>query len=162
MAQEAEQQLAAALQPVLATFRLLHYQRVAASQYREFLKFPPSLRDSARALAGPMFADEELQKRLADALESQVRFMQFDRFAEPEWVVMRALYGLCHSMPSEVYVQNVTDETNRIFHESGETHTYSAKAVGHILSKVLGFSASRRGEGYGVVLTVDVPKKIPS
>src|SRR5436309_7485618 len=65
-------------------------------------------------------------------------------------------------MPSAVYDQNVTDETNRIFHGSGETHTYSAKAVGHILSKVLGFSARRRGEGYGIVLTVDVRKKIHS
>src|SRR5205814_1942230 len=84
-----------ALQPMLQMFRLLHYERIAASQYPGFLKFPPRLRDSARALAAPMLGNEELQERLAGALESQIHSMRFDRFAEPEWIVMVALYGLC-------------------------------------------------------------------
>jgi hypothetical protein len=157
---EAEEQLAATFQPMLQMFRFLHYTKVAASQVREFLKFPPGLRDSARALAAPMLGDEELQKQLVEALENQVHSMQFDRFAEPEWVVMRALYGLCHKVSSEVYVQDVMKESNRILGESGETGNYSAKAVGQILNKVLGFSTRRRGAGYRIMLTPGIRKKI--
>src|SRR2546427_1254963 len=91
---DAEDKLADALQPMLQMFRLLHYERIAASHYPGFLKFPPRLRDSARALAAPMLGNEELQERLAGALESQIHSMRFDRFAEPEWIVMVALYGV--------------------------------------------------------------------
>jgi hypothetical protein len=159
---DAEEKFSDALQPMLEMFRLLHYMRVVASQDPVFLKFPPRLRDNARALAAAMLGNEELQQRLAGALESQVHSMQFDRFNEPEWVVMLALYGLCHSRNGDCYVHELTDETNRILRENGETHLYSPKKVGQILNKSLGFPTRRRGEGYRVELTLTSGRKIHS
>lgn len=159
---DAEEKLADVLQPMLEMLRLQHYQRVVASQYAGFLKFPPRLRDSARALAAPMLGNEELQERLAGALESQVHSMQFDRFGEPEWVVMVALYGLCHDANNDLYVRALTVEINRIFRESGERSFYSAKRVGQILNKSLRFPTRRRGEGYWLELTLAVVRKIHS
>ncbi|MGC2194250.1 MAG: hypothetical protein WA628_06215 [Terriglobales bacterium] len=151
---DAEEKLSHALQPMLEMFRLLHYGRVVASRHPGFLKFPLRLRDNARALAAAMLGDEKLQERLAGALESQVQSMQFDRFNEPEWVVMLALYGLYHHGNRGLYVHELTDETNRILRENGETHFFSPKRVGQILNKSLGFPTRRQGEGYRVELTL--------
>lgn len=159
---DAEQKLSDALQPMLEMFRLLHYVRVVASQHPGCLKFPPRLRDNARALAAAMLGSEELQERLIGALESQLQSMQFDRFNEPEWAVMLALYGLCHDASGDRYVHQVTDETTRILRENGETHFYSPKRVGQILNKSLGFPTRRRGEGYRVELTLAIRRKIHS
>jgi len=151
---DAEEKLSAELQPMFEMFRLLHYGRVVASQHSAFLKFPPSLRDNARALAAAMLGNEELQQRLAGALESQVHSMQFDRFSEPEWVVMLALYGFCHDRKGDCYVRELTDEVNRILRENGETRLYTPKKVGQILHQSLGFPTRRRGEGYRVELAL--------
>jgi hypothetical protein len=159
---DAEEKLSDELQPMLEMFRLLHYLRVVASQDPVFLKFPPRLRDNARALAAAMLGNEELQQRLAGALESQVDSMQFDRFNEPEWVVMLALYGFCHVRKGDCYVRELTDETNRILRENGEPRLYSPKKIGQILSKSLGFPTRRRGEGYRVELTLAIARKIHS
>jgi hypothetical protein len=157
---DAEEKLTEELQPVLEMFRLLHYQSVATSQHPAFLKFPPRLRDSARALAAPLLGNEELLEQLAGALECQVPYVQVDRFNEPEWVVMLALFRLCHVQPYDVYVRNVTDEINRTRRETGETGCYSPKMVGHILNKSLGFSTRRRGDGYRIALTLECGRKI--
>jgi hypothetical protein len=157
-----EEKLSDELQPVLQMFRLRHYAEVVASQHPRFLKFPPRLRDNACALAAPMLGNEELQERLAGALESQVHSTQFDRFSEPEWVVMLAFFSLCHTANGDSYVHGVTDEANRILRENGETHFYSPKMVGRILNKSLGFATRRRGEGYRVELTVAIRRKIHS
>jgi hypothetical protein len=149
---DAEEKLSDELQPMLEMFRLLHYGRVVASQHPGFLKFPPCLRDNARALAAGMLGNEELQQRLAGALESQSHSIQFDRFDEPEWVVMLALYGLYHGRNGDRYLHELTEETNRILRESGETRLYSPKKIGQILNKTLGFPTRRRGEGYMVEL----------
>lgn len=149
---DAEEKLSDELQPMLEMFRLLHYVRVVASQDPVFLKFPPRLRDNARALAAAMLGNEELQQRLAGALESQSHSMQFDRFDEPEWVVMLALYGLYHDRNGDRYVHELTEETNRILRENGEPRLYSPKKVGQILRKTLGFPTRRRGEGFRVEL----------
>jgi hypothetical protein len=156
----AEEKLSDAMQPMLEMFRLVHYVRVVASQRPGFLKFPPRLRDNARALAAGMLGNEELEERLAGALESQFHSMQFDRFNEPEWLVMLSLYGICHLVNCEPSVHTVTGEMNRILGENGETHFYSPKKVGHILNKSLGFPTRRRGEGYGVDLTLAIRRKI--
>lgn len=108
-----------------------------------------------------MLGNEELQERLAGALECQVHSMQFDRFNEPEWVVMLALYGLYHDANRGRYVHELTDETNRILRESGETSFYSPKRVGQILNKSLGFPTRRQGEGYRIDMTL-VGRKIHS
>jgi hypothetical protein len=156
----AEEKLSEAMQPLLEMFRLVHYVRVVASQRPGFLKFPPRLRDNGRALAAAMLGNEELEERLAGALESQFHSMQFDRFNEPEWLVMLSLYGICHLVNCEPSVHTVTGEMNRILGENGETHSYSPKKVGHILNKSLGFPTRRRGEGYGVDLTLAIRRKI--
>jgi hypothetical protein len=159
---DAERTLSDALQPMLEWFRLLHYARVVALQRPGFLKFPPRLRDNARALAATMLGNEELQERLAGALESQVHSTQFDRFHEPEWVTMLALYGLSHARKSDLFVRELTDETNRILRENGEQRLYSARRVGQILNKSLGFPTRRRGEGYRVEMTLAIWRKIHS
>lgn len=156
----AEEKLSDAMQPMLEMFRLLHYVRVVASQRPEFLKFPPRLRDNAGGLAAAMLGNEELEERLAGALESQFHSIQFDRFNEPEWLVMLSLYGICHLVNCEPSVHTVTGEMNRILGENGETRSYSPKKVGHILNKSLGFPTHRRGEGYGVDLTLAIRRKI--
>ena len=155
----AEEKLADALQPMLETCRLLHYHKVVAARHPGFLKFPPRLRDNACALAAAMLGHEELQERLAGALQSQVHSIQFDRFNEPEWVVMLALYNVCHGAVAQ-YVHTATDETNRILRENGETHFYSPKKVGHILNHSLGFATHRRGEGYGLEMTLAIRRRI--
>jgi hypothetical protein len=159
---DAEEKLSDVLQPMLEMFRLQHYVRVVASQDPRFLKFPPRLRDNARALAAAMLGNEELQQRLAGALESQLPCMQFDRFNEPEWTVMLALYGFCHVRKGDCYVRELTDETNRILRENGEPRLYSPKRVGQILNKTLGFPTRRRGEGYRVELTLAIARQIHS
>ena len=107
-----------------------------------------------------MLGNEELQERLAGALESQLHSMQFDRFSEPEWVVMLALYGLYHEGNRDRFVQELTDETNRILRENGETRFYSPKRVGQILNKTLGFPTRRQGEGYRVEISLAIGRKI--
>jgi hypothetical protein len=157
---DTEQELSDAMQPMLEMFRLKNYSRVVPSQHPAFLKFPPRLRDNARALAAPMLGNEELQQRLAGALESQLHSMQFERFNEPEMVVMLALYRLYHAVNRDAYVHELTDETNRILHGNGERHFYSPKRVGQILNKSLGFYTRRRGEGYRVEMTPAIGRKI--
>jgi hypothetical protein len=159
---DAERELSEALQPVLEMFRLLHYGKVVASQYPGVLKFPPGLRDSARALAAPMMGNAELQGRLAGVLESQVDPMEFDRFHEPEMVTMLALYSLCHIVNGDCYVGKVTEETERILRENGETLFYKPKRVGQILNKSLGFTTRRRGKGWRIELTLAIRRKIHS
>ena len=159
---DAEAELSDELQSMLEMFRLLHYVRGVASQHPGFLKFPPRLRDNARALAAPMLGDEELQERLARVLESQLHSIQFDRFNEPEWVVMLALYSLCHVANGDSYVHDLTEETNRILRQNGEPGRYSPKKVGQILNKSLAFPTRRRGEGYRVELTLAIRRKIHS
>jgi hypothetical protein len=159
---EAEEQLAAEMQPMLETFRLLHYQAVSFPQYPGFLKFPPRLRDCARVLAAPMLGDKDLLGQLASALDSQVHTARFDRFSEPEYVVMLALFDLCHKESYDLYVVDVSDETNRIVRQNGETRPYSAKMVGQILNRSLGFSTRRRGQGYRIPLTSEVRRRIHS
>jgi hypothetical protein len=80
--------------------------------------------------------------------------MQFDRFSEPESVVMLALYSLYHGGNGDPYVHGLTDETNRILRENGEPRLYTPKKVGQILHQSLGFPTRRRGEGYRVELTL--------
>src|SRR5438445_11335533 len=109
-----------------------------------------------------MLGNEELQERLAGALESQIHSMRFDRFAEPEWIVMVALYGLCHVANNELVVRSLKDEINRNLRENGERTLYSAKKVGQILNQSLGFPTRRRGEGYRVELSLAVGRKIHS
>lgn len=157
---DAEEKLADALQPMLETFRLRHYQRVAASQYHGFLKFPPRLRDCARALAAPMLGNAELEQRLVGALESQAEAMQSERFSQPEWLVMSALYRQCHSGTDALWVRGLTEEVNRIICDEGEKDEYKATAVGRILRQSLGFSAVRWGNGYRLALTSAVARKI--
>ena len=91
-----KKQLSQALQPVLESYRLAHYTETTVSQNPIFMKFPPRLRDNARALSIGMLGHQELEERLAKALEPQLQSLQFDRFGEPEWVVMLALFGACH------------------------------------------------------------------
>ncbi len=149
---DAEEKLADALQPMLEMFRLLHYVRVVASQYPGFLIFAQRLRDNARALAAAMLGNEELQERLAGTLESQVHSQQFDRFNQRETIIMLALYGLYHVRNGDCYVQEVTDEANRILRENGERGLDAPKEVGHILNKSLGFHTRRRGDGFRLEL----------
>jgi len=157
---EAEQQLADAVQPILETFRLLHYEKVAPSQYPGFLEFSSRLRDSARALAAPMLGDEELQERLAATLQSQADCMQLERFTEPESIVLLALFGVYHELTQDVYVADVTEEANRILVEQGEKQPYSPKFVGSILNHTLGFRTCRRGKGYRIKPTLGIGERI--
>jgi hypothetical protein len=150
---EAEQELADTVHPMLEMFRLLHYERVFASSHPGFMKFPPRLRDNARAFGAAMLQNEDLQQRLAAALQSQTFSIQFDRFNEPEWAVMLALYSLYHFPSGDGYVHAVTEAVNRIHRENGETRLSSPKTVGRILNKSLGFPTHRRGEGYRVELS---------
>jgi hypothetical protein len=159
---DAEQKLAGEMQPMLEMLRLLHYERIGASRHPAFLKFPPRLRDKARALASAMLGNEELQGRLAGALESQTYSMQFDRFGEPEWVVMLALYSLYHLASGDCYVHTLTKEVNRMLRENGESRLYSPKMVGRILNKSLGFFTRRRGEDYYVEISMAIGRKIHS
>lgn len=159
---DAEEKLSDALQPMLQMFRFLHYATVSPSQYPGFQRFSPRLRDNARALGATMLGNEKLLERLARALESQVQSAQFDRFNEPEWVVMLALYSLYHITKSDCYVHALTDEVNHILRENGERLVYSPKKVGHILSKCLGFPTRRWGDGYRLELTIAIGRKIHS
>jgi hypothetical protein len=146
---------------MLQMFRFVHHGRVSASQCPGFQKFPPRLRDNARALAAAMSANDELEQRLARALECQVQSTQFDRFNEPEWVVMLALYSLYHDANRAYYVHTVTDETNRIIRENGERRFFTPKKVGEILNHSLGFHACRQGQGYRIDLS-SIGRKIHS
>ena len=108
-----------------------------------------------------MLGNEELQERLAVALESQLHSIQFDRFNEPEWIVMLALFSIHHLARDNYHVNSLAEETNRILRENGETRFYSPKKVGQILNKSLGFPTRRRGEGYRIDLAL-VGRKIHS
>jgi hypothetical protein len=143
-----KKRLSEALQPVLESYRLTHYTRASVSQNRTFLKFPPRLRDNARALSIGMLGHQELEDRLAKALEPQLQSLQFERFSEPEWVVTLALFGTCHVAAPFYTVGGVTAEANRILHENGQGQQYSPHKVGAIMRESLGFFPIRRGQGY--------------
>ena len=99
-----------------------------------------------------MFGNEKLEQQLAGALASQMQAMQFDRFGEPEWVVMIALFGAYHDAKRSQFVQGVTDQVNEILRENGVRQSYSPRMVGHILNKSLAFPTRRQGRGYHVEL----------
>jgi hypothetical protein len=157
-----KKRLSEALQPVLESYRLSHYTSASVSQNHAFLKFPPRLRDSARALSIGMLGHQALEDRLAKALEPQLRSLQFDRFTEPEWVVTLALFGTCHVAASFYVVGGITAEANRILHENGESQRYSPHKVGAILRESLGFFPKRRGQGYRLDRTTALLRDIHS
>jgi hypothetical protein len=158
----AQQTVADTFQPMLQMFRFVNYKVVSGSQHPLLLKLPVTLQDTARALAAPLLGNEELLERLAEILESQARFVQFDRFGDPEWVVMLALYALCHEFHGDLYLARVTEESNRMLRESGEGKPYSSHKVGRIMRRSLGFDAGRRGEGYRIELSLEIRRKIHS
>jgi hypothetical protein len=157
-----KKRLSEALQPVLESYRLSHYTEASVSQNPSFLKFPPRLRDNARALSIGMLGHHELEERLAKALEPQLQSLQFDRFGEPEWVVMLALFGVCHVVAPFYMVGGITAEANRILHDNGQFQQYSPQRVGAILRESLGFSPRRRGQGFRLDRTTALLREIHS
>ena len=90
--------IAEQFQSRLLAFRLAHYSTVRDFQFEsEALDMmTPRARQLARVLAAPLVDVPETQADLIAVLQEQDSDMQVERSLEPEWVIVEALFAICH------------------------------------------------------------------
>ena len=123
----------------------------------------PRVKDIAQALARPLLGDVELETELIGTLEEHDRDARIQRTLEPEWLVLEALFSLCHARPccdllspkvTAILVGGVAAEVNRVMADRGEDVRLSAKKTGLIL-RALDFRTKSLGKlGRGFELTI--------
>ena len=165
---EEMRRIAEEFQSRLLMFRLTHYSAV-----RHFRAQPCDLDDMtprawqlARVLLAPLQGDERAQTELIALLRDRDLDTQVERFLEPEWLVVEALFAIDHEqLPnrarySEILVGGVADEVNEILDRRGEGFTLKARQVGAVL-KSLGFKTERIGNlGRGFRITQGFHRKV--
>ncbi len=157
---EAEALLAGEFQPQLETFRLSQYHRVGSGNGLDLQQLTPKMRDMARALAAPILGDRELLEELTALLRELDYDARINRFAEPEWVVMLALYQECHTFARDLFVGNIAAKACQILREYGLSAFESVQQVGGILRSSLGMRIKRVGKGYRLRLDVPTVRQI--
>jgi hypothetical protein len=155
---QTEEKIARELQPKLLRFRLEHYEDVRIAEPLEMAGSSPRLRELARTLAAPISTDPEMVARLLALMRTQDDRARIDRYHEPEWAVMAALFDLCHSS-HRVFIGNLAVRVDRILAEMGE-EPLSAKKVGQIARASLGVRTVKIGRGYYLPLKLTCKRQI--
>ena len=164
----AVERISSEFQPRLLMFRLQNHSRV--KEYRISIQklqgLNPRTRDLAQAMAAPLLGDAMLEDQLLALLREYDREARIDRCLEPEWLVVEALFDLCHEgiaknrMISEILVGGVCFHINKSLASRGEGVRLKARSVGSLL-KSLGIRTRRLGNlGRGLTFTSVVKAKI--
>jgi hypothetical protein len=150
----------------LQNFHSLHTSLDFSSRTQDLT---PRIRDIAHALARPLLGDVELETDLISMLEQQDRDARIQRTLEPEWLVLEALFSLCHPRPrgdglvpkaTGILVGGIADQVNQAMADRGEDVRLSAKKTGLIL-RALGFRTKSLGKlGRGLELTAVVREHV--
>lgn len=143
-----EEVIAAGMQPKLLAYRLVHFAEVHPADHLQPVGMTPRVAEMARALAAAMLGDSSLEERLLRCLRAQEDIRRAERHAEPEYIVMQALYRSSHARVGEVFVSGLASDVNQILELNGDYQKYTPKKVGVILNKSLGFTTKRSSLGY--------------
>lgn len=162
------EQIARAFQPRLLMFRLQNYDAVKRFQvsFEKVQDLTPRIRELVQVMAAPLLGQARHEDELIEIMREYDREARVERSLEPEWLVVEALFDLCHQgaandrMISNVLVGGVASHINGSLALRGEGIRLSAKSVGSVL-KGLGIRRRRLGSlGRGLTLTSVVRKKI--
>jgi len=166
--QAAIERIADQFQPRLLMFRLKNHSRVESFQIQSVLleSLSPRMKDLARALAAPLCGNKEYTETLLAILREHDRDAAIERCLEPEWLVVEALFRLCHKgmaddrLISEMTVGWVADHINGMLEFRGEDLKFTARKVGATL-KSLGIKTQLLGNiGRGLRFTSILREKI--
>jgi hypothetical protein len=125
-------------------FRLKNHSRVKSFQIQPLLLegLSPRMKDLACALAAPLCGNGEYTEKLLAILREHDRDAAIERCLEPEWLVVEALFRLCHQgmandrMISEATVGGVASHINRMLNDRGEDLKFKARKIGVTLNSL--------------------------
>jgi hypothetical protein len=164
----AMERISSAFQPRLFMYRLQNRSRV--KEYRISVQklqgLNPRTRDLAQAMAAPLLGEAMLEDKLFAILREYDREARVERSLEPEWLVVEALFDLCHEGIAnnrricEILVGGVSTRINKSLTFRGEDIRVTAKKVSGVL-KGLGIRTRRLGNlGRGLTFTSAAKRKI--
>lgn len=164
----AEERISSEFQPRLLMYRLQNHSCV--KEYRISVQKVQGLnartRDLAQAMAAPLLGEAMLEDQLLEILREYDRESRADLCLEPEWLVVEAVFDLCHEgiannrMISEILVGGVCFHINKLLASRGEGVRLTARSVGSLL-KSLGIRTRRLGNlGRGLTFTSVAKAKI--
>src|ERR1039458_6089936 len=154
-----EQVIAQSFQARLLRYRLVHYERVRANTI-DCSAFIPEMREEASSWLAPIFDCRELSKSVFEEILLQSREAAGARFFDPKCVVAEAALFFCHKPDAgHFFVGELAEKINDLLQGRHEESKLSAKRVGLVLRE-LGIHGERVAEGYKIVLTDVVRKRI--
>jgi len=162
------EQVAREFQPKLLMFRLQNYASVRKSQvsFERLRDLTPRIRDLAQGMAAPLLGEATLEDKLFEILQEYDREARIERSLEPEWLVVEALFDLCHKdmgfsrNNSDILVGGLSSHINESLAFRGEGVRVTARSVGSVL-KSLGIRTRRLGNlGRGLTFTSVLKRKI--
>jgi hypothetical protein len=144
--------IAEKFQPLLLGYRLENYQQVTDGTPASVPDFTARMKGLARSLAAPLLGDEQCESQLLKVLAIQDHEAKLDRYAEPEWAVLTALYKKSHATGA-LTMSDLSFTVNDVLAENGESCALSPRRVGEIV-RSLGLSTEQLGNrGRGLRLT---------
>jgi hypothetical protein len=153
------QVIAQSFQARLLRYRLVHYERVRANTI-DCSAFIPEMREEASSWLAPIFDCRELSKSVFEEILLQSREAAGARFFDPKCVVAEAALFFCHKPDAgHFFVGELAEKINDLLQGRHEESKLSAKRVGLVLRE-LGIHGERVAEGYKIVLTDVVRKRI--
>lgn len=162
------EKIAREFQPKLLMFRLRNCVSVKKSlvSFEKLRGLTPRIRDLAQGMAAPLLGDAIFEDRLFAILQEYDREARIERSLEPEWLVVEALFNLCHKdmgfsrNESALLVGGLSSHINEALAFRGEGIRVTARSVGSVL-KSLGIRTRRLGNlGRGLTLTSVLRTKI--
>jgi hypothetical protein len=147
----ARQAFADRFQPRLLGYRLEHHLNVANSQF-DAPAFCPEVRLLAQTLGAVLEGAPALRADMMVALRSLDEQHRGEQSQMATSVVLEALFALCHSEPSGIYIGAVTDLANSMLENGGEAAELSPRRVGQVMREEFGLCGQRRGQGYELAL----------
>jgi hypothetical protein len=154
------ERMAAQLLPKLLRYRLSNYQKVAAAQL-DVDKFTPPTQQIARALAGCIVDDEQLQSRVISELKPHDEQIQLELASVLEALIVEALLTECHAgRSSAISIGAITKSTNTILAGRGDSLEVSPETVGWRLRALGLHSEFIAGGRKGLRLTAGTIRRI--
>ena len=156
---EQEQLMTRNFQRRLLRYRMVNYEKVRANRV-DCSAFIPEMREEASSWLAPIFDCRELSKSVFEEILRQSREAAGARFFDPKCVVVEAALFFCHKPDAgHFFVGELAEKINDLLQGRHEESKLSAKRVGLVLRE-LGIHGERVAEGYKIVLTDVVRKRI--
>jgi hypothetical protein len=153
------QQLSDHFPPRLLRYRLSRHPKIANSQF-DHPGFAPEVRPLACLLGACTEGDPGAQNKILAALRGIDEGSKVEQSQVPAAAVLEALLVLCHENKKAAFIFEVTELANGILLGRHDGLELTPKVVGGIVRSQLGLSPRRRGPGYELALTGDIPKQI--